>query len=211
MVRKSLKLKAYEMSRKVRAKIIEGASKIGYARVSSPDQNIEMQIDALDKAGCEVIYKDDGISGARADRPGLKKALAALQPGDTFVFWKVDRIARSLLHLLTIADDFERRGIQMQSLTEPIDTTSPMGRAFYQMCGVFAELLRSQGKENQREGIDAAKRRGKHLGRPFRLTADQIAYARARIEAGEETYNSMAHVFKIDRSTMYRNLKRKVP
>lgn len=206
-----MKLKAYEMSRKVRAKIIEGASKIGYARVSSPDQNIEMQIDALDKAGCEVIYKDDGISGARADRPGLKKALAALQPGDTFVFWKVDRIARSLLHLLTIADDFERRGIQMQSLTEPIDTTSPMGRAFYQMCGVFAELLRSQGKENQREGIDAAKRRGKHLGRPFRLTADQIAYARARIEAGEETYNSMAHVFKIDRSTMYRNLKRKVP
>ena len=193
---------------KVSAKVISGKTLVGYARVSSPDQNIDMQIDALNKAGCEVIYTDDGISGARQDRPGLKKALKALKPGDTLIVWKIDRMARSLLHLLTIAEDFQRQGIQLKSLTEPIDTTSPMGRAFYQMCGVFAELLRTQGKENQRAGINAAKRRGKHLGRPRKLTPEQLRYATEMTSKGEKTLADMAALYRVDKTTLYRAMKR---
>jgi DNA invertase Pin-like site-specific DNA recombinase len=178
---------------------------VGYARVSSPDQNISMQIDALEKAGCEAIYTDDGISGAKQNRPGLKKALKALKPGDTLIVWKIDRMARSLLHLLTIAADFEKRGIQLRSLTEPIDTTTPAGRAFYQMTAVFAELQRSLIRENQKACIAAAKKRGRHLGRPRKLNPQQKAHAAELLKAGKPPAE-VAELLSVHRTTLYRAL-----
>ena len=123
-------LREVEGLQKVIAKVIDGTRLIGYARVSSDDQNLNMQIDALERAGCEVIYKDGGISGVK-HRPALAKALKDLQPGDTFVFWKLDRLGRGALDLLNMLEDFEKRGINIKSLTEPIDTTTAMGKAFY--------------------------------------------------------------------------------
>jgi DNA invertase Pin-like site-specific DNA recombinase len=187
--------------------IIDGTRLIGYARVSSDDQNIGMQIDALERAGCEVIYKDDGVSGVK-HRPALARALKDLQPGDTFVFWKLDRLGRGALDLLAMLADFEKRGINLKSLTEPIDTSSAMGKAFYGIAAVFAELFRAISKENQAEGIAAARRHGKHLGRPRKLTPEQIRYARELIDAGRETPNSMATIFNVDSTTVWRALKR---
>jgi DNA invertase Pin-like site-specific DNA recombinase len=187
--------------------IIDGTRLIGYARVSSEDQNITMQIDALQRAGCEVIYKDDGVSGVK-HRPALTRALKDLQPGDTFVFWKLDRLGRGALDLLAMLADFEKRAINLKSLTEPIDTTSAMGKAFYGIAAVFAELFRAINKENQREGIETAKRHGKHLGRPRKLTPEQIRYARELIAAGKETPNGMATIFNVDSTTVWRALKR---
>lgn len=189
------------------AKVIDGKRLIGYARVSSDDQNIDMQIDALERAGCETIYKDDGVSGVK-HRPALKRALKDLKPGDTFVFWKLDRLGRGALDLLSMLHDFEKRGINLKSITEPIDTSSAMGKAFYGIAAVFAELFRSISKENQRAGIEAAKRRGKHLGRPRKLTPEQIRYAQSQIDKGEDTFNSMATIFNVDPTTVWRALKR---
>jgi DNA invertase Pin-like site-specific DNA recombinase len=195
---------------KVSAKVIDGKRLIGYARVSSDDQNIDMQIDALERAGCETIYKDDGVSGVK-HRPALARALTDLRPGDTFIFWKLDRLGRGALDLLSMLHDFEKRGINLKSLTEPIDTSSAMGKAFYGIAAVFSELFRSISKENQRAGIDAARRRGKHLGRPRKLTSDQLRFARAQIAAGDDTYNSVATIFNVDPTTVWRALKRPTP
>jgi DNA invertase Pin-like site-specific DNA recombinase len=192
---------------KVTAKVFDGTRLIGYARVSSDDQNLDMQIDALERAGCEVIYKDGGISGVK-HRPALARALKDLQPGDTFIFWKLDRLGRGALDLLSMLEDFEKRGINLKSLTEPIDTTTAMGKAFYGIAAVFAELFRTMNKENQTAGIAAAKRRGKHLGRPRKLTPEQIRYAQEQIAAENETPTSMASIFNVDPTTVWRALKR---
>jgi DNA invertase Pin-like site-specific DNA recombinase len=200
-------LREEEGLQKVTAKVIDGTRLIGYARVSSDDQNLDMQIDALERAECEIIYKDGGISGVK-HRPALTRALKDLQPGDTFIFWKLDRLGRGALDLLSMLEDFEKRGINLKSLTEPIDTTTAMGKAFYGIAAVFAELFRTMNKENQTAGIAAAKRRGKHLGRPRKLTPEQIRYAQEQIAAEKETPTSMASIFNVDPTTVWRALKR---
>src|ERR1700680_4290531 len=134
--------------------------KDGYARVSTDDQNPAMQLAALKKAGCQTVFKDEGLSGATTKRPALLRCLKKLEHGDTLIVWKLDRLGRSLRDLITMLDDLRARGVKFHSLTEAIDTTTPTGRAMWQMIGVLAELARSLISERTRAGVKAAKRRG---------------------------------------------------
>ncbi len=114
--------------------------KYGYARVSTDDQNPALQLAALKKAGCQTIFKDEGLSGATTKRPALLRCLKKLEHGDTLIVWKLDRLGRSLRDLITMLDDLRARGVKFHSLTEAIDTATPTGRAMWQMIGVLAEL-----------------------------------------------------------------------
>src|SRR5919202_1797568 len=133
---------------------------VGYARVSTQDQNPELQLDALQQAGCERVFVEKA-SGAQRDRPELKAALDFMRgKGDVLVVWKLDRLARSLKQLIETVEDLERRGIGFRSLTEQIDTTSPGGRLVFHIFGAMAEFARSIIRERTRAGLDAARARG---------------------------------------------------
>src|SRR6202049_56989 len=148
--------------------------KYGYARVSTDDQTPALQLAALKKAGCKTIFKDDGISGATPKRPALLRCLKKLEHGDTLIVWKLDRLGRSLRDLITMLDDLKDRGVKFHSLTEAIDTTTPTGRAMWQMIGILAELERSLISERTRAGVKAAQRRGVKFGRKVELSVQTI-------------------------------------
>lgn len=181
--------------------------KYGYARVSTTDQNTALQLTALKKAGCKQVFKDEGISGATTKRPALARCLKALQPGDTLIVWKLDRLGRSVRDLIHMLDDFKDRGVKFRSLTEAIDTDTPTGRAMWQMIGVLAELERSLIGERTRAGLQAARARGVKVGRKLKLTASQLTHARRLIEQGEQPA-TVARSFAVGRSTLYRALQR---
>jgi DNA invertase Pin-like site-specific DNA recombinase len=140
--------------------------RLGYVRVSDEDQTENLQLDALTAAGCTAIYRDHGVSGAKAHRPGLNALLADLQPGDTIVVWKLDRLGRSTLHLFQILNELGERDIDFVSLTQGIDTTTAIGRMLYGQLAVFAEFEREQISDRTKAGMAAAKKRGVHVGRP---------------------------------------------
>src|SRR6202795_2520032 len=152
--------------------------KYGYARVSTDDQNPALQLSALKRAGCKTVLKDEGLSGATTKRPALVRCLKRLEPGDTLIVWKLDRLGRSLRDLIAMLDELRDRGVVFQSLTESIDTATPTGRAMWQMIGVLAELERSLITERSRAGVKAAQRRGVKFGRKPKLTPDRLALAR---------------------------------
>ena len=179
--------------------------KYGYARVSTDDQNPALQMAALKKDGCKTIFKDAGISGATTKRPALRRCLKKLERGDTLMVWKLDRLGRSLRDLITMLDDLKDRGVKFHSLTEAIDTTTPTGRAMWQMIGILAELERSLISERTRAGVKAAKQRGVKFGRKPKLTALQIELARKQIERGEDR-GKVATSFNVNRTTLYRAL-----
>src|SRR6476660_3232345 len=162
--------------------------KYGYARISTVDQNADMQLKALQGAGIERknIFKDE-LSGATTHRPALQRCLKKLGHGDTLTVWKMDRLGRSLRDLITMLDGLKQRGVKFRSLTEAIDTETPTGRAMWQMIGVLAELERSLIIERTREGMKAARARGVRTGPPPKLTAQQKAHARKLIDAGEHS------------------------
>jgi DNA invertase Pin-like site-specific DNA recombinase len=182
--------------------------KIGYARVSTDDQNMSLQLDALSAADCERIFEDAGISGAQESRPGLDEALAALQPGDTLTVWRLDRLGRTLPHLITTVHDLGSRGIGFRSITEAIDTTTAGGELLFHIMGALAQFERRLIGERTRAGIDAARRRGKHLGRPADLTPEKIAHARKAIDSGEQSVTGMAKLFGVHRVTLHKGLKK---
>jgi len=140
--------------------------RLGYVRVSDEDQTENLQLDALNAAGCAAIYRDHGVSGAKAHRPGLDVLLADLEPGDTLVVWKLDRLGRSTLHLFQILSELRERDIDFVSLTQGIDTTTAVGRMLYGQLAVFAEFEREQISDRTKAGMSAAKKRGVHVGRP---------------------------------------------
>ncbi|MBL4645366.1 MAG: recombinase family protein [Rhizobiales bacterium] len=140
--------------------------KIGYIRVSDRDQSEALQIDALKSAGCDVIYGDHGVSGKITNRAGLDELLATLQTGDTLMVWKLDRLGRSTLHLLTLLDDLRARGVDFHAITQGIDTRTALGRMVFGQLAVFAEFEREQISERTKAGMAAAKARGVHVGRP---------------------------------------------
>lgn len=180
--------------------------KIGYARVSTDDQNPDLQLDALKRAGCKQIYVDK-ISGAKRQRPELNKCLAELDAADVLIVWKLDRLGRSLHDLIGFLDDLKERKIQFQSLTESIDTETPTGRAMWQMIGILAELERSLIQERTKAGRAAAVARGVKMGRKPKLTPQQLKHAKKLIDEGE----SPAHVAKllnVARSTLYLSLSK---
>jgi DNA invertase Pin-like site-specific DNA recombinase len=179
--------------------------KYGYAHVSTDDQTPALQLAALNKAGCKTILKDDGLTGATTKRPALLRCLKKMEPGDTLIVWKLDRLGRSLRDLITMLDDLKTRGVKFRSLTEHIDTETPTGRAMWQMIGLLAELERSLISERTRAGVKDAQRRGVKFGRKPKLTPEQIAHARKQIEAGQRR-EDLADLFKVNRTTLYRAL-----
>ena len=140
--------------------------RIGYVRVSDKDQTEALQIDALTKSGCEMIFSDHGVSGAKVSRPAFNDLMSELESGDTLVVWKLDRLGRSTIHLLGILNDLMERGIEFQALTQGIDTTTAVGRMIFGQLAVFAEYERSLISERTKAGMAAAKARGVHVGRP---------------------------------------------
>jgi len=178
--------------------------KIGYARVSTDDQNPDLQLDALKRAECKTIYIDKA-SGANRQRPELNKCLAALKTDDVLVVWKLDRLGRSLHDLIAFLDDLKERKIQFQSLTESIDTETPTGRAMWQMIGILAELERSLIQERTKAGRAAAKARGVKMGRKPKLTPQQVKHAQKLIDEGESPA-TVAKLLNVARSTLYLRL-----
>jgi len=151
--------------------------KIGYARVSTTDQNPALQLSELKRAGCKRIFTDKA-SGAHVKRPELAKCLKALKNGDILIVWKLDRLGRSLRDLIALLDDLKARGVVFRSLTEAIDTATPTGRAMWQMVGILAELERSLIQERTKAGRATAQAWGVKTGRKPLQTAQQVAYAR---------------------------------
>lgn len=179
--------------------------RIGYARVSRDDQNPALQHDALSAAGCARIF-EDRISGAVFARKGLGRALAVLKPGDELVVWRLDRLGRSMLETITIVLDLDRRGIAFRSLTESFDTKTAIGRGVLAFIAAVAEDERERIRERTKAGMDAARRRGRHIGRPRKLSSDQIAQARAMIAERTATYAATAAQFGVNPATLRRAL-----
>jgi DNA invertase Pin-like site-specific DNA recombinase len=179
---------------------------IGYARVSTQDQNLDLQLDALQKAGCELIFKDT-ISGAKADRPGLKDTLSHLRRDDTLVVWKLDRLGRTTKGLIDLVEQLKERGIGFKSLQDNIDTSTPMGQFFFVVFSAIAELERSMIRERSKAGLASAKARGRTGGRPFALKGEDRVDAMKLLESGRDVQYVMSK-FGISRSTLDRNWKR---
>jgi DNA invertase Pin-like site-specific DNA recombinase len=179
---------------------------IGYARVSTLEQSLDLQKDALQKAGSERIFTDT-LSGATAVREGLNEALSHLRIGDVLVVWKLDRLGRSLKHLIETVTDLESRGIGFRSLTENIDTTTAGGKLIFHVFGALAEFERDLIRERTLAGLSAARTRGRSGGRPRSLTPKKIAQLKA---LAADTNNSIADILdtlSISRSTYYRYIK----
>lgn len=183
----------------------KGGMKIGYARVSTDDQNIDLQRRALEGAGCEKIFTDQ-VSGASEKRPGLDTALALCSPGDVLVVWKLDRLGRSLSHLIAVIKEIGDHDVGFQSLSESIDTTTAGGRLVFHMMGAIAEFERALIAERTTAGIAAARKRGVKLGRRKALSLSQIKHARSLIASGESP-SVVAQSLKVGRSTLYRALE----
>jgi len=179
--------------------------KYGYARVSTDDQNPDLQLTALKAAGCDKIFTDKA-TGAHVKRPELTQCLKELKEGDTLTVWKLDRLGRSLRDLITMLDDLKARVVAFQSLTEAIDTTTPTGRAMWQMVGILAELERSLIQERTKAGRSAAIARGMKMGRKPLLTPQQTAHARKLLEQGEH-HDTVAQSLGVSRRTLYRALQ----
>jgi DNA invertase Pin-like site-specific DNA recombinase len=178
--------------------------KYGYARIFTEDQNAAMQHTALRQAGCKTLFTDE-LSGATTKRPALLRCMKKLERGDTLIVWKLDWLGRSLRDLIAMLDDLKTRGVKFQSLTEAIDTTTPTGRAVWQMIGVLAELERSLIVERTQAGMMEARRRGVKFGRKKKLTPAQITKARKLIDAGERV-EDVAALWNVGRTTLYRAL-----
>src|SRR4051794_40407335 len=181
---------------------------VGYARVSTSDQTLDLQHDALTKAGCTKIFTDTA-SGAQADREGLTEALSYVRTGDTLVVWKLDRLGRSLKDLITHITKLNDHKIGFKSLTEQIDTTTSGGKLIFHIFGALAEFERDIIKERTSAGLEAARMRGKLGGRPKALSPEKIRLAR-RLYA--DTTTSVAEISKmlgISRHTLQRYVKHK--
>ncbi|MGE4409624.1 MAG: recombinase family protein [Sphingobium sp.] len=180
-------------------------SLVGYARVSTRDQTVASQLDALRRCGCDRIFEETA-SGAARDRPKLAAALDYLRPGDTLVVWRLDRLARSLKQLLETVEELENRGIGFRSLTEAIDTTTAGGRLVFQIFGALAEFERGVIRERTRAGLDAAKARGRFGGRPRKLSAADVKAAQAMLADPEITVADIAARLGVSVSTLYRHV-----
>jgi DNA invertase Pin-like site-specific DNA recombinase len=179
---------------------------IGYARVSTLDQTLALQQDALTAAGCEHIYTDT-VSGSVTTRPGLTQALSHLRAGDTLVVWRLDRLGRSLPHLIETVSALVRRGVGFRSLQEQIDTTTSGGKLVFHVFGALAEFERDLIRERTHAGLAAARARGRLFGRPKVLTAQQVKQLRSLAEDERNTVGEICQTLGISRATFYRYLE----
>lgn len=183
---------------------------VGYMRVSSSDerQSVDLQRDALVGAGIDERHlHQDKASGARDDRPGLKACLEDLRPGDVLVVWKLDRLGRSLSHLIRIVEELKCRGVAFRSLTEQMDTTTPHGEFLFNIFGSLAQYERALIKERVSAGLAAARRRGRRGGRPPSLDAEKVEQVIAALDGGASKA-SVCRTFKVPRSTLLGSLAR---
>lgn len=178
---------------------------VGYSRVSTQDQNPELQLDALNAAGCEKIFTEK-MSGAKRDRPELLAALEYVRAGDTLVVWKMDRLARSLKQLIETIEELETREIGFRSLTESIDTTTSSGKLVFHIFGALAEFERSIIRERTMAGLASARARGRFGGRPKRLSEEDLAVAKAMLSDPKITVEQVAERLGVAASTLYRYL-----
>jgi DNA invertase Pin-like site-specific DNA recombinase len=180
--------------------------KIGYARVSTVDQNLNGQLDALKAAGCnpKYIFKDKA-SGAKDSRPGLDAALAMVREGDVLVVWKLDRLARSIKHLIELSSELEARGAGLSSLSEAIDTSTPGGKMLFHVMGALAEFERSLISERTKTGLNAARARGRNGGAKESLSEQEQKRLVSMYQAGD-TVLDVSKRFGITRGTVYRYL-----
>jgi len=178
---------------------------IGYARVSTLEQEAALQLDALEAVGCERTYTDRS-SGALAERPELTRALDHLRAGDTLVVWRLDRLGRSLRHLVETVGALEERGVGFRSLTESIDTTTPGGRLVFHLFAALAEFERDLIRERTHAGLAAARARGRRGGRRPVMSAEKLEVARAMHASREHTTVKIAEVLGVSRATLYRHL-----
>ena len=178
---------------------------IGYARVSTVDQNLGLQRDALTEAGCTKLFTEQ-MSGAVADRPELKQALEFARSGDTLVVWKLDRLARSVKQLIETVEKLRARGIGFRSLTEALDTTTEQGRLVFRMFSALAEFERSLIRERTQAGLAAARRRGRTGGRPSKLSAEDIEVAKTMLANPDIGVTDIAHRLGVSPATLYRHI-----
>ncbi|GAB5512225.1 MAG: recombinase family protein [Hyphomicrobiales bacterium] len=178
--------------------------KIGYARVSTEEQTLDLQLDALRAAGCAAVFADHGVSGSVGNRPELARALAALQPGDTLVVWKLDRLGRSVVHLIQTLQGLTERGVHFESLTEKLDTTTPYGEFVIHIIAAMAQLERSMIGERTKAGMAAARQRGVQLGRRRVLEPSQIIEVQALLDDGTASADDLAQRYGVSTMTIYR-------
>ena len=179
---------------------------VGYARVSTIDQNLDMQIDELKKAGCDKIFSDVA-SGAKTERVELQKAFEHLREGDVLVVWKLDRLGRSLKHLIQIVAELNERGIGFKSLKESIDTTTNGGRLIFHIFGALAEFERGIIQERTKAGLNAARARGRLGGRPRKMNKEKIELAQTLYDSRTMTIQKICKQLRISKGTFYRYIK----
>jgi DNA invertase Pin-like site-specific DNA recombinase len=179
---------------------------IGYARVSTTDQTLDLQKDALQKAGCERIFTDTA-SGAKAERVGLDEAMSHLREGDTLVVWRLDRLGRSLKHLIETITSLNNRQIGFKSITESIDTTTSGGKLIFHIFGALAEFERDIIRERTQAGLIAARARGRKGGRPKALTTKTAQQLQPLYNDKTNTIDEICRTLKISRATLYRYVR----
>jgi DNA invertase Pin-like site-specific DNA recombinase len=180
---------------------------IGYARISTSEQDTKMQASALQSAGCELIFREKA-SGGRWERPELHKLLSQLRKGDVLVVWKLDRLSRSLRDVLTIMERLQEKKAGFRSLTEAVDTTTPAGRMMMQMVGAFAEFERAMLKQRTKAGLDAARKEGRIGGRRPKLKPQQQQEIVRLVRMGKKTAADAARLFGVHPATVSRLLQR---
>ena len=179
---------------------------IGYARVSTSDQSLDLQLDALNALGCERIF-NDVASGTRSDRQGLEEALSYLRKGDTLVVWKLDRLGRSLRHLIQVVTQLHKEEKSFKSLQESLDTNTSNGRLIFHLFGALAEFERDIIRDRTKAGLAAARARGRHGGRPRVIDEQKIAMARVLLADPTSTITEVSKTLGVSRATLYAYLK----
>lgn len=182
--------------------------RIGYARVSTEDQRLDRQVDALERAGCERVFVEKA-SGMKDARPELGRMLGMVREGDDVVVAKLDRISRSTKHLIELSETFDRMGVNFVSLGDSIDTTTPMGRFFFRVMASIAELERDMIAERTKDGLEAARARGHAGGRP-KVPEGAVSRALRMYESGSFTVREITEATGVSKSTLYRSLARKI-
>ncbi|MEC3949285.1 recombinase family protein [Sphingobium sp. HWE2-09] len=178
---------------------------IGYARVSTADQNSDLQINALQAAGCDPIF-EDSITGVAVSREGLDLALASIGQGEKLVVWKLDRLGRSIPHVMSIMADLHHRGASLVSLTENFDTGTEAGELYSTILALFAHIERRMISQRTRAGLEAARQRGVHLGGRPKMTAAQIVEARQLMQGSQIKADALAARYGVGRATLFRHL-----
>ena len=177
--------------------------RVGYARVSTHEQSLDLQLDELKKSGCEEIFTDK-ISGSVSERPGLDKIENYLRKGDTLVVWRLDRLGRSLNHLISYVSSLEEKGIGFHSITESINTETSSGKFMFHVFGALSEFERNLIKERTRAGLEAARERGRQGGRPTKLNAEQIELAKTLYSNKKHSIQSICKMVGVGKTTLYK-------